>query len=151
MPSPKLQETDINALVSDLTSMFGQELKTHVIDLSLSLHASSPRARVDPGQLRQALINIIRNSIEAMDGPGDIKISTGVIEGDCGITVTDSGPGFPSTDAQRAFEPFFTTKVDGTGLGLSLTQQILQDNGGTITLMNAPDSGAQVRITLPKL
>jgi len=104
-----------------------------------------------PGLLNQALMNLIANGIDAIEGSGEIRIHTAA-EGDGYlIRVEDSGRGIPSSHRQRVFEPFFTTKPvgQGTGLGLSITYSIVKKHGGTLELTDAPGGGTTVLMRLP--
>jgi two-component system NtrC family sensor kinase len=105
-----------------------------------------------PGLLNQALMNLVSNAIDAIEGDGAITITTG-FDGDayC-IVITDTGPGIPSGLRERIFEPFFTTKPvgHGTGLGLSITYSIVQKHGGTLELRDAEGRGTSAVIRIPK-
>ncbi|MEO1174256.1 MAG: ATP-binding protein, partial [Myxococcota bacterium] len=149
-PEPHATLTDVNASVRDLLSMLGPELRTHAITIRVELDDRTTHAWVDPGQLRQALLNVLRNAREAMPQGGEIAIRTGQDGALVFIEVNDSGPGVPASDRKRVFEPFYTTKPEGTGLGLSLTQQILREQHGDIELNDAPNGGTQVRLYLPQ-
>jgi two-component system NtrC family sensor kinase len=105
-----------------------------------------------PGLLNQAIMNLIANSIDAVEGPGTILVTTGgMSEERYRITVTDSGPGIPSALQQRIFEPFFTTKPvgAGTGLGLSITYSIVEKHGGKLSVDCPPAGGTTMTIELP--
>jgi two-component system NtrC family sensor kinase len=105
-----------------------------------------------PGLLNQAITNLIANSIDAVEGPGTILVTTGgMSEERYRITVTDSGPGIPSALQQRIFEPFFTTKPvgAGTGLGLSITYSIVEKHGGKLSVDCPPAGGTTMTIELP--
>lgn len=149
MPHPLRREADINQLIADLFVMLGEEMKSHHIDVRFKFCEPAPRCFVDPGQIRQALINIVRNSREAMPDGGSLTVTT--YQGsDCIITVADSGPGIPEDVRSRVFEPFFTTKHNGTGLGLSLTHQIITEHQGDICITTAEPHGTAVILRLPK-
>jgi signal transduction histidine kinase len=86
----------------------------------------------DEGQLRQALLNLLRNSREALVHGGTIRVETRPLVTQVEIVVADTGPGIPPGKLARVFDPFFSTKERGTGLGLALTQQIIHEHGGDI-------------------
>jgi signal transduction histidine kinase len=151
MPSPKIQECDLNTLVTDFIAMSRPEFKINQVQVELSLSASPPLTRADPGQVRQALLNVVRNSMEAMSDGGTIYVHTELRGPTCEIHILDDGPGIPADLRHRIFEPFYSTKQAGTGLGLSLTQQILADHGGTITVAANEPRGTQVTLSLPNL
>ena len=104
-----------------------------------------------PGLLNQALMNLMANSIDAIEGPGTIVVSTRAAGERYLITVSDTGHGIPAALRQRIFEPFFTTKGvgSGTGLGLSITYSIVQKHGGTLEVDCPPTGGTTMTISLP--
>ncbi|MEM6531453.1 MAG: ATP-binding protein [Myxococcota bacterium] len=148
-PEPHATLTDVNGSIRDLLSMLGPELRSHDIEVRVELDDGSAHAWVDPGQLRQAMLNVLRNAREAMPDGGAITIHTGRSGNFTFVDVVDEGPGIPELDRARVFEPFFTTKPDGTGLGLSLTQQILREHHGDVELQGAAGGGTRIRLLLP--
>lgn len=109
---------------------------------------------IDPDQLKEVLVNLLSNSLEAMHGPGRIVIdeSEGFMEplGRVAIvTVADSGPGVPEHERERVFEPFHTTKEEGTGLGLPIARRIVREHGGSLVLTQAKGGGAKFTLTIP--
>ncbi len=149
MPDPHAEGTDLHDSLRDLLSMLTPELRAHGIEVKLELHARDAMAWVDPGQLRQALLNVIRNAREAMPEGGTITLRNGRENGYAFIEIEDEGPGIPEDVRERVFEPFFTTKPEGTGLGLSLTRQFVREQRGDIRLDASAQGGARVRILLP--
>jgi len=122
----------------------------------LDLDRSIPDLTTDAERLRQALVNIVGNAIQAVDSreqavDGDairlrtIKLNSHRIA----ITVSDSGPGIPPEDLPRVFDPFFTTRRTGTGIGLAITRNIIEGLGGRITVASQRNRGTEVRIELP--
>jgi PAS domain S-box-containing protein len=144
---------DLCEVVESLIEIYRREIQEKGIATEVHMEAG---LAVDgfPGELRQVFANLIRNAIEAMQRPGTLSIS-GVRqpEGKVTVTVTDSGPGVPSQSIDQIFEPFFTTKgVNGTGLGLWVTQGIVQKHGGLISVMSPPPgqpTGAEFTLVLP--
>lgn len=104
-----------------------------------------------PSLLNQAVMNLVSNSIDAIEGEGTITITTGAHGDRYRIVVSDTGPGVPPELRERVFEPFFTTKMvgQGTGLGLSITYSIVQRHGGTLVMSDADGGGAAAIITIP--
>jgi two-component system NtrC family sensor kinase len=129
-----MRRVDINLLVADLFVMLATEMRSHNIEVGLDLGTPAPQARLDPGQLRQALINIVRNSREAMPHGGQLHVRTRCRATQVVIDIGDTGEGIAAAVLPRIFEPFFSTKPYGTGLGLSLTQQIVSEHGGQVVL-----------------
>ena len=106
-----------------------------------------PRMRMDAEKMKQVVINLVRNAIEAMPGGGTVEVRTGMAGGRAQLVVTDDGPGLP-TDVD-VFQLFVTTKPKGTGLGLSIVQQIVLQHGGEIASGRGPGGGARFTIALP--
>lgn len=148
-PKPTYESIDLNQSVNDLLTMISAELKQKSIGVELSLHSPAPIAWADPGQVRQALINIVRNGEEAMPEGGTLRIQTRQEPHHCLVHISDTGPGVPEEVQHRVFEPFYTTKSNGTGLGLSLTEQMIKEHGGQIHLQSTPPTGTTVSIQLP--
>jgi two-component system, NtrC family, sensor kinase len=101
--------------------------------------------------LNQAIMNLVANSIDAMNGSGTLRITTGADGDQYSIVVDDTGPGIPAHLRERVIEPFFTTKPvgEGTGLGLSITYSIVQKHGGTLEFRDAAGAGSSVSIRFP--
>jgi signal transduction histidine kinase len=148
LPRPKLEDEDLGALVTGVLEFARAELSQAGIALDIEVAPGLPEVAADEAQLRQALLNLVRNAREAMAAAGQGRLRVGVVAragrgGDdkqvC-ITVTDSGPGIPPENLGKIFEPFFSTKDKGTGLGLALVQQIVVEHGGRVEV----ESGAAV-------
>lgn len=103
------------------------------------------------GQVREIILNLLINAVQAMDGHGTLQIATRCAGAAVEVLVTDSGPGVPESHRARIFEPFFTTKAEsrGTGLGLAISNEIAFEHGGTIELLPGEGAGASFRIVLP--
>ncbi len=103
--------------------------------------ASDPAAIVeaDPDELQRALVNLVSNAIEAIEGGGTIHGSVEVVADFVEIVIRDTGNGIPAEVLERLFEPYFTTRSSGTGLGLAIVRRIVEDRGGEVTLANAQD------------
>jgi signal transduction histidine kinase len=135
------------------------------IALRRLLQATPDLVEADDYQLEQAFVNLFLNALDAMGPDGTLTVATEVLStGDASdgrhnstahkqlrVTIKDTGIGFSPENAARLFEPFFTTKQNGTGLGLPITRQIIQEHGGEIALESQPNEGATFRILLPAL
>lgn len=106
-----------------------------------------PQLRVDAEKIKQVLMNLVRNAVEAMPGGGRVTVGSGMVAGRARLVVSDTGPGLP--EGVDVFQLFVTTKPKGTGLGLSIVQQIVLQHGGDIAADRAPGEGARFTITLP--
>jgi signal transduction histidine kinase len=100
--------------------------------------------------LRQAVLNLLKNGLEAVSqGGGALTLTTSRVGETVEIAVTDSGPGISAEVGRRLFEQFFTTKPQGTGLGLAISRQIVEEHGGTIRWSSTPGAGATFILALP--
>ena len=145
LPKPTLATEQLNDLVTALASFVREELSTRNIELSLQLAAGLPVVRVDAGQVRQCLLNLVRNAAEALrdQGGGRVTITTAQpTANDVTIAIHDNGPGIDKEVRARLFDSFFSTKQGGTGLGLPLTLQIVRDHGGEMRVDSEPGHGA---------
>ena len=106
-----------------------------------------PDLRVDPEKMKQVVINLLQNAIEAMPGGGVVTVESGLVDGRAVLVVRDTGPGLP--EGLDVFQLFVTTKAQGTGLGLSIAQQIVLEHGGEIAAASEPGKGATFTVSLP--
>jgi two-component system, NtrC family, sensor histidine kinase HydH len=107
------------------------------------------RLLVDPRQVRQVLLNVVLNAVQACGDHGEVVLCGKRRGARALLSVGDSGPGFTPEALANAFTPFFTTRSEGTGLGLAITHRIVEQHGGTIRLVNRPEGGGLVEIELP--
>src|SRR5439155_12898310 len=103
----------------------------------------------DEHQLRQALLNLMRNAVEAMSGGGRLALAMASDGKLVTLRISDSGQGIAADHLDKIFDPFFSTKEHGTGLGLALTQQIVVEHGGSIDVQSAPGKGTTFTVRLP--
>jgi signal transduction histidine kinase len=106
--------------------------------------------QVDEGQIRQVLINLLRNAREALTSGGHVAVRVVERDDSVELIVDDDGPGIDRETEQRLFEPFFTTKGQGTGLGLAITREIVEAHAGTIRGTRRRPSGTRFSVTLPR-
>ena len=112
---------------------------------------------MDENQIKQVLLNLVHNALQAMPDGGEMEIKTAALQkvGRDGVMVSvrDTGVGIPLENQSRIFEPFFTTKANrgGTGLGLSVTYGIISDHGGEIEMVSQPGTGSTFTVWLPKV
>src|SRR5438067_3936223 len=149
LPKPQVQRADLNETVRELLDFVRPELQAGGVALDLSLSPELPRVLADVAQLRQLLLNLVRNAREAMPGGGRLRVATRGGEGAVSVEVRDSGPGIPRDRMQRIFDPFFTTKERGTGLGLAMAQEIAQEHGGQLTCESIVGQGTAFVLQLP--
>ncbi|MDL1912155.1 GAF domain-containing protein [Chloroflexi bacterium CFX6] len=147
----------LNKVVEDVLTLTRHLIHTNGVELSLKMQDDLPWVSMDENQMKQVLLNLVHNALQAMPEGGRMEIATaerqkvgreGVI-----VSVSDTGVGIPPEDQTRIFEPFFTTKADhgGTGLGLSVTYGIVSDHDGEIELVSQPGLGSTFTVWLPKV
>ena len=104
---------------------------------------------MDPAQIQQALVNLMRNALQAMTKDGVLRLETGQSSEHVWVSVSDTGCGIAADHLKQIFEPFYTTKKKGSGLGLMIVQRIVRDHGGGIELESRVGEGSTFRIRLP--
>lgn len=153
LPTPRLERLSVAEIVDSLLRFVREELTSKQITLLWQPDFTLPDAMVDENQLRQALLNIVRNAAEAVGASGQIEVSVqrseGATEPGLEIRISDNGEGMDPSVQSRIFDPFYSTKASGNGLGLPITQQIIEEHGGRITCESLPGKGTTFRIVLP--
>ncbi|MBS2023408.1 MAG: HAMP domain-containing protein [Deltaproteobacteria bacterium] len=149
LPRSQPNKAEVNDLVRDLLTFVKPELDAGGVRLEESLADALPPVSMDVGQIRQLLLNLVRNAREAMPGGGTLSVRTSQTPRGARIEVQDQGQGIPPERLQRIFDPFFTTKERGTGLGLALAQEIAQEHGGQLTCASVVGQGATFALELP--
>jgi signal transduction histidine kinase len=144
---------DMNDLILEVLRDFDSDLERHGIETSVELVSKLPLVMGHKGQLREVIINLVYNAIEAMDsveGQRVLKVRTGRNDGDAiTIAVEDTGPGLSFEETKAIFEAFVTTKSQGMGLGLAICRMIVERHDGRLSASSADPCGAIFRITLP--
>jgi PAS domain S-box-containing protein len=154
---------DVARLLDRTVELYGHEIEAKGIGVRREYSRGLPPIEADEECLYQAMMNLVANALDAMPGGGRLTLRarwSDARDADLSararqhgrrvhVEIEDSGVGIPAAVVERVFDPFFTTKDQGTGLGLSLTLKIVEDHGGTITFVSAPDSGTTFTITLP--
>jgi signal transduction histidine kinase len=144
----EFRKGDINGVVHDTVLLMRRPCERQQVSLKQE-PGDVPLFRFDPEKIKQALLNIVRNALEAMPDGGVITITTGR-SGECAsVIISDNGPGINADDLPLIFEPFFTRKGAGTGLGLSITQRIVEEHHGRIAVESSPKQGTRFTIELP--
>jgi signal transduction histidine kinase len=138
------------SLIDHCHELFEDVLARVEIKLEIEIAPGVDEINADKGQLEQVLINLIRNSIEAIGSDGCITLQVAADRDNYYFTIADSGPGIDIGNPEMPFESFFSTKATGTGLGLTITREIIDNHHGTISLHNTPRGGAEVKFQLPK-
>jgi signal transduction histidine kinase len=149
LPQPKLERQDLRPILLSLLDFIREEARTRGVTVVEQLPESLPALDLDEGQVRQALLNLCRNALEAMSGGGTLTVGAVAAGPALEVTVADTGSGIAAEHLPRVFEPFFSTKEHGTGLGLALTQHIVMAHGGAITIDSEPGRGTRFVVRLP--
>ncbi len=148
-PEPKT--ADLNQLVREAAMLTSPQAAVEHVEILFEPRESVPPIWVDPAMLRQVLVNLILNAVQAMAGceAGSIVVSTDVCDGQVLCRVRDSGAGVTSADAEAIFKPFVTSKPRGTGLGLSISRRLIGLHGGRLWLENPGQPGACFVFSVP--
>jgi signal transduction histidine kinase len=139
----------IDSLLEECARLIRKDAESRGVRLILELRAGETSLLVDPKQMTRAILNVLINAMDACSGGGRVRVFSRLTDRMCEIEIRDNGPGMPKEVAERAFEPYYTMKPTGTGLGLSITRGIVEEHGGTISLMSIEGQGCQVLIALP--
>jgi two-component system, NtrC family, sensor kinase len=146
----------LNEVIEDVVALSRHLIHTSGVELTLKLQDDLPWVLMDSNQMKQVLLNLVHNALQAMPDGGEMEIksesavvrnaSDGIV-----VSVRDTGMGIPQLEQSRIFEPFYTTKGDrgGTGLGLSVTYGIVTDHGGQIDVESQPGNGSIFTVWLP--
>ncbi|HDH33883.1 MAG TPA: HAMP domain-containing protein, partial [Nitrospirae bacterium] len=154
---------NINDILEEVMTVTMPMIEQSSIHLVRTFSSSLPLIRGSHDALRQVFLNIVLNAMQAMDKwSGTLEIVTGYESGSNGrelsevsdshkviVTIRDTGPGIPEENINRVFDPFFTTKEEGTGMGLAITHNIVNDHSGKIDIDSTPGKGTTVKVTLP--
>jgi PAS domain S-box-containing protein len=161
-----VEDVDLSAVVGEMDQLLGSTLSARAT-LILDLVEEPPRVRGDAGQIRQVVMNLLTNAVEAVDErAGEVRVTVRPVHADRAflarhggreldegpyllLEVADTGVGMDEATVARIFEPFFTTKFAGRGLGLAATLGIVRGHGGTLTVVSEPGVGTTFRLLLP--
>jgi two-component system, sporulation sensor kinase E len=139
----------LNAVVRQTLDLLRPELQNRAQSIEERLATRLPEIPLDPAQVQQALVNLIKNAMQAMTKGGVLTVETGAASEGVWVSIADTGCGIPQDQLNRIFEPFFTTKKQGSGLGLMIVQRIVREHGGLIKLESHRGRGTTFRIWLP--
>lgn len=144
----------INALVNEIIDLVESDARLHGVPVSLELADKLPNVVVDAGQIQHAILNFVRNALEALasepSGTGRLLIRTTLTtQQEVELAVIDNGPGIAQQARGRLFDPFFSTKESGTGMGLAISSSIARMHGGSVGYRPNPPAGACFYLLLP--
>jgi signal transduction histidine kinase len=146
---PKMKQASLNSVVLETVELLRPELDNRGQAVEVELLPQLPDAPLDPAQMKQVLVNLMKNAMQAMTRGGMLKVSTGSAGEEIWMSISDTGGGIPHEQLNRIFEPFYTTKKKGSGLGLMIVQRIVRAHGGRIELDSRVGQGTTFKIWLP--
>ena len=150
LPAARRVEGDVGDLLADLAAFTQPDATQAGVNVELHVDPDLPAVPFDPARLRQAVLNLLKNALDAAGPGGSVRIGARALDdGGVRILVEDTGTGIPADVRAHLFEPFFTTKVRGTGLGLVVAQEIVREHRGDIAVDDSALGGAAFRIDLP--
>ncbi len=147
----RLEQINVNRTVSEIIESFKYQHPEDNIALTVTYAEDLPSIYIDPVRIGQVIMNILQNAFQAITPPGNIRVSTGLMDNYIEIMVADTGRGIPAENLNRIFDPFFTTKeqTNGTGLGLAVSYGIIKRHGGSIEVQSALGQGTTFIVRLP--
>ena len=148
-PTPKLAYGRIEQVVQDSLFLIRKQCQRQKVELIEKFDDNLPEIMLDADRLKQVLLNLLNNALEAMPDGGELKIEVGTVNDEILIRVSDTGVGIPAEKLPLIFEPFFTSKGQGTGLGLAISYNIISDRGGEIQIESKLGVGTTVLVSLP--
>jgi signal transduction histidine kinase len=149
LPRVRPEEDSVSEMLEELVAFVRPEAEGRGVTLEEEVDPLIPLFSFDRDLLRRAVLNLVKNGMDATPRGGWVLVATRLDGGWVEVMVADTGSGIDERHAPQLFEPFFTTKPRGTGLGLAIARQIAEEHGGTLTWENAPDGGARFTLRLP--
>jgi two-component system, NtrC family, sensor histidine kinase HydH len=146
---PRMQAVEVSTMIDSVLVLADHAHRAQGVTITKEIGPGLPEIEGDPEQLKQVLLNLLLNAIQATPGAGSVRVGAALDGDSVKITVRDEGPGIPDVDLPRIFEPFFTTKEHGTGLGLAVSAQIVEQHGGRLSAQANSDRGMTFHLDLP--
>jgi signal transduction histidine kinase len=144
-----LQPADVEVLLGDVARLIGPQAAQQRVEVVVQHHESGlPHVRLDVEKIKQAVLNLVINAIEAMPEGGSLVLATSARDGELLVEVSDTGPGIPPEIQPSLFKPYFSTKAQGTGMGLALTEKLVGQHGGRIEFRTG-SRGTTFTIAIP--
>ena len=142
-------DVDLQSVLQHVLNLMSKQLEKQDIRVKVDIPSNLPKIIADGSQIQQVLLNLILNSSDAMTDGGEIQVRARAVKGGIEILIRDSGPGIPDEWQPNIFDPFFSTKDGGTGLGLTVSYNIVTAQGGALELVSNNGPGACFRVYLP--
>jgi PAS domain S-box-containing protein len=149
-PAPlQLRIASLNEVVEKTLELLRPEIENRGVTVKTKLARDLAPTQIDPTQMQQVLVNLLKNAVQAMTVGGTLTLQTGETSDSVWVSVNDTGGGIPQEQINRIFEPFYTTKKQGSGLGLMIVQRIIRAHNGRIELESHAGRGTTFRVWLP--
>jgi len=146
---PAFRPSDLNTTIEQAVMLARQQVRNKPVQILFAPNPSLPLVDHDPALIQQVVLNLLLNGIQAISGTGKVEVTTAREQDQAIVEVADTGKGIPADALPKIFKPFFTTRNEGTGLGLSLANGIVQSHGGRIEVSSVLGKGSRFRIDLP--
>jgi len=146
---PQIHSSDLNTTVEHAVMLARQQVLSRPIKIELQQAPDLPEVEHDSDQIHQVLLNLLLNAVQAIEGPGTVRVEIGSRDGGASVVVSDTGRGIPAQNLSNIFRPFYTTKGNGTGLGLSLARRIVEEHHGRIEVSSEVGKGSKFEVVLP--
>jgi two-component system sensor histidine kinase HydH len=147
---PNKQPVNVNEVIRNVEALMGDAVGEKGVVLEDQLAPDLPPVEADPNQIKQVLVNLVKNAVEATEGKGKILLSSGAKDGQVWFAVQDTGKGMSEDILAKIFNPFYTTKDKGTGLGLAVINKIIVDHHGSVTVDSQTGTGSTFTVKLPQ-
>jgi signal transduction histidine kinase len=142
--------TELNALLEELVDFFGPQAQAHRVQLRLKRSETPITANVDAKLIKQAVLNLMLNGVQAMgERGGELILGASADQHEACIDVIDTGPGIAPENVEKIFNAYYSTKKSGTGLGLAMTKRIAEEHGGSVNVTSAPGMGSDFTLRVP--
>jgi signal transduction histidine kinase len=146
---PQVRRSNLNTTVEHAVMLARQQVLSRPIKIELEKSPDLPEVDHDSDQVHQVLLNLLLNAVQAMEGPGIVRVEIGSRDNFASVAVSDTGRGISAQNLPNIFRPFYTTKGDGTGLGLSLAHRIVEDHHGRVEVSSVVGKGSTFTVLLP--
>ena len=143
------EKVDLNSILEELVDFFAPQAQLSHVQLRFNPRSSPVMVQVDPRLIKQTILNLLINALHAMPSGGDLILSAGTTANSAVVDVIDTGSGIPPEAIDKIFQAYYSTKKGGTGLGLAMSQRIVREHGGDLTVSSEPGKGSDFRLRLP--
>jgi len=143
------EKVDLNVVLEELVDFFTPQAQLSRVQLRFNPRSSPVMVEVDPRLIKQTILNLLINALQAMPNGGELILTAGTTENSAVVDVIDTGSGIPAEAIDKIFQAYYSTKKGGTGLGLAMAQRIVREHGGQLTVSSEMGKGSDFRLALP--